>query len=112
MTETTSRTTEVAGYSLSTPPWPRSCGSWMQLQHPGRYPVSAQPTGFGAGRRPSKDPRRRDPPLILTINRKTPCPGIQQRVRHLLQRAQRQDQRQHGHSQQFVPYRDGEGRPQ
>jgi hypothetical protein len=110
MTETTSRTAEVAGYSLSTPPWPRPCGSRMQLQHPGRYP--ARPTGFGASRRPSKDPRRRDPPLILTINRKTPCSGIQQCVRHLLQQAQRQDQRLHGHSQQFVPHRDGEGSPQ
>jgi hypothetical protein len=95
MTEmTTSRTAEVAGYSLSTLPRPRPCGSRMQLQHPGRYP--ARPTGFGASRRPSKDLRRRDPPLILTINRKTPCPGIQRCVRHLLQQAQRQDQRLHG----------------
>jgi hypothetical protein len=113
MTEMTmSRTAEVAGYySPSTPPWPRPCGTWMQLQHPGRYP--AHPTGFGAGRRPSiRIPEGGDPTLILAINWKTPCLGIQQCVRHLLQQAQRQDQRLHGHSQQFVPCKSGEGRPQ
>lgn len=64
MTEmTTSRTGEVAGYSLSTPPWSRPCGSLMQLQHPGRYP--AHLTGFGAGRRPSiRIPEGGDPTLI------------------------------------------------